>query len=200
MGSDIQRGTIASWYREIAASASEDGTAYAGFCMMGTEDDRMSSASLTVRCEPTDATAANLVADALVEALSIDPAQEVHRVESNCGPVVVVFSGVRVAPPEEMMVAEDGDMADPVPPLVFARVDAYCPLPRVSRLLVFDLSTPSLAELPWYIAKLSEVVDTVEIVADQPSSYSSGSDSDSLSHARRDDAHPSTLSVRDVFG
>ncbi|MFF4601154.1 hypothetical protein ACFY12_00125 [Streptomyces sp. NPDC001339] len=197
-GSDQQRDLITMWYSEVAATATQAGAAYAGFCILATDDDRVSTASLTIRCEPLDSTAASQTADALLEALSSDASLEVHRVETNCGPAVISISGTQVifrASGSANLPAEQEPSA-PAPPISLAQIDAYCPLPEVERLLVFSLSTPSFAELPWYIAKLSELVDTVELSS--PERHQEPVTG--LQHGKTPADHHQTLPVQDVFG
>lgn len=163
-GTDEERDQIIAWYRDVARAAASDGAVYAGICMLGTEDDRVSTASLTVRCEPIEGNDADLAARGLVEALSADEHQEVHRVDAACGPAVLAISGFEMTPAGD----QDGTTppppsASPASPLVFARADVYCPLTAVSQLFVLSLTTPSLKDFPWYVHRLSEVANTIEI-------------------------------------
>ncbi|GAA2458479.1 hypothetical protein [Streptomyces macrosporus] len=178
-GTDEEQERIIAWYRDVAQAAAADGAVYAGVCMLGTEDDRVSTASLTVRCEPIEGNDADLAARGLVEALSVDEYQEVHRVEAAWGPAVLVISGFEMTPAGEQDGAVPSSPADPAPsPVVFARADVYCPLTAVSQLLVLSLTTPSLKDLPWYVHRLSEITDTIEIPSrplPSPVTASSGS-------------------------
>ncbi|GAA2397322.1 hypothetical protein GCM10010420_24000 [Streptomyces glaucosporus] len=165
-GTGEQHDTIASWYREVSSVAAGDEAVYAGIGLFSTDDDRLSIASLVIRCEQVDSADAHVAATALEEFLSNDPAQEVHRTEADCGPVVISFSGNLLSPTgEEEAIGLLPAPSAPVPPLVTAQIDVYCPLPGISRLLVFSLSTPSTADFPWYVHMLSGIVDTVEVVA-----------------------------------
>ncbi|URN13372.1 hypothetical protein LUW77_23400 [Streptomyces radiopugnans] len=173
-GTDEEQDRLSAWYRDVAEAAAADGAVYTGICLLRTDDDRISTASLTVRCEPLQDHDADLAVRGLVELLSLDEFQEVHRVEAGVGPAVLVISGFEVTPGEAPGDAVSAPSSAPVSPIVFARADVYCPLPAVSQLLVFSLTTPSLRELPWYVQRLSEIAHTVEIPEQTPSAGTSG--------------------------
>lgn len=167
-GSDEQVDQLIGWYREVAAAASADGAEYAGICIVGAEDDRACTASLTARCTPADSADPDLAARSLLEMLSIRESQEAHRVDSANGPAVLVISGFELDPGA----AEATDAATasaPPAPIHFARIEVYLPLPTLAHLLVFSLTTPSLHAIPWFVSRLSEVVDTVEVAPVQHS-------------------------------
>ncbi|WP_101258002.1 hypothetical protein [Streptomyces barkulensis] len=173
-GTDEEHHRLSAWYREVAEAAAADGAVYTGICLLSTDDDRISTASLTVRCEPLEDDDAELAARGLVELLSLDEFQEVHRVEAEFGPAVLVISGFEVTPGGAPRDTTPVPSSAPVSPIVFARADVYCPLPAVSQLLVFSLTTPSLRELPWYVQRLSEIAHTVEIPERTPSAGTPG--------------------------
>ncbi|MFG2698732.1 hypothetical protein [Kitasatospora sp. NPDC048407] len=156
-GTEAQRAGVQQFYGELADAAAEDGASYAGVCLMATEDDRVSTASLVARSETLEPAAdPEAVIETLEEVLSLDPAADVHRTETEQGPAVVAFSGVEWTPVPEQ------------PALPLVRMDVYLPLPEISELLVFSLTTPSLPDLPEYVALLSELTDTVEVLTDDP--------------------------------
>ncbi|GAA4867054.1 hypothetical protein [Kitasatospora terrestris] len=153
-GTDHQRRSTQELYGGIADAAAADGATYAGICMVATEDDRVSSASLIIRSETVEPADAETIARTLQDVLTLDPAADVHRTEVEAGPAVVSFVGVEWTPP-------GGAAAIPM-----AKVDVYLPLPEASSLLVMSLTTPSLPELPDYVALLSELAGTVRLLGD----------------------------------
>ncbi|MEV4557053.1 hypothetical protein AB0K51_08645 [Kitasatospora sp. NPDC049285] len=156
-GTEFQRSTVASWYREIAASAAEDGAVYSGFLLGGTEDDRVTIATLVIQADEADTSDAEVAAAALHDLLSLDPADEVFRAQAPVGPVVVTVSGSLVELPDE------GEGATT---LELAQACAYVPVPGADTLVTMTLSTPSLVDFPEYVAMLAGIVDTV--VYDRP--------------------------------
>lgn len=156
-GTEFQRETVAGWYGDIAASAAEDGAIYSGLLLAGTEDDRVTVATLVIQADPADTDDAGVVADALQEMLSVDPANEVMRTEAPVGPVVVTVSGA---------VVEFPDGGEGATTLELAQATAYIPVPGAGTLVTMQLSTPSLRDFPEYVGILAGVVDTV--VYDRP--------------------------------
>ncbi|MGH9194957.1 MAG: hypothetical protein ACRD1T_04370 [Acidimicrobiia bacterium] len=188
-----QQDQFIAWYRDVAAAAGDDGAAYSGVCFLAMEDDRVSTASLTMRGEPADTSDAEFSVKALVEALSNDEMQEVHRVESKCGPAVLAISGFRVGPAGGPSDEPSGAAPPPVSPVMFARADVYFPLPQVSLLLVFSLTTPSLPDLPMYVSRFAEIIDTIE-VAETSSPDLAPSPSPTKTTAANSQARPSKTS------
>lgn len=156
-GTEFQRGTVAAWYEEIAASAAEEGAVYSGFLLAGTEDDRVTLATLVIQAEQADTSDAGAVAAAIHELLSLDPANEVFRVEAPVGPVVVQVSGTVTE-----VDGEDGESAE----LQLAEASAYIPVPQADTLVTMTVSTPTLTDFPEYVAMLAALVDSV--VHDRP--------------------------------
>ncbi|WP_377269802.1 hypothetical protein [Peterkaempfera sp. SMS 1(5)a] len=152
-GTEYQRTTVRGWYEDIAASAAADGAEYAGLYIGGTDDDRLTTATLVVRTDPADARDPDAVAAALEEMLSNDSANQVLRQEAPAGPVVVVVSGLLVTLPDE----ETGDRVE----LPLCTVTAHLPVAGADLLLTMQLSTPSAAEFPDYVALLASTVETV---------------------------------------
>ncbi|MEV4611395.1 hypothetical protein AB0K43_02165 [Kitasatospora sp. NPDC049258] len=153
-GTAYQRETVAGWYGEIAADAAEDGAVYAGLSLLGTEDDRITAATLVILAEEADTADPEVAAAALVELLSLDPAHEVIRTEIACGPAVLVVSGTVL---DLSGRAGDGGTAS----LELAQAEVYVPVPGADTLVVFRLSTPSLPEFPEYVTILARMADTV---------------------------------------
>jgi hypothetical protein len=151
-GTEFQRSTVADWYREIAAEAAEDGVVYTGFALLGTEDDRVSIATLVVLAEESDTSDPEIAAAALVELLSMDPSHEVFRSDVSCGPAVVSISG---------MVMDLTEQAGEPTSLSLAQTEVYIPVPGADTLLVCRLSTPSIADFPEYVTMLAQMADTV---------------------------------------
>ncbi|MER8185781.1 hypothetical protein [Kitasatospora sp. NPDC094015] len=153
-GTPFQRETVAGWYGEIAADAAEDGAVYAGLSLLGTEDDRITAATLVILAEEADTSDPEVAAAALVELLSLDPAHEVIRTDIACGPAVLVVSGMVLDLTAQA--GEDGAAA-----LELAQAEVYIPVPGADTLVVFRLSTPSLPEFPEYVTILARMADTV---------------------------------------
>ncbi|WP_441246441.1 hypothetical protein [Kitasatospora sp. McL0602] len=151
-GTEFQRTTVAGWYSEIAAEAAEDGAVYAGFALLGTEDDRVSVATLVILAEESDTSDPAIAAAALVEFLSMDPAHEVIRSDVSCGPAVVSISG---------MIMDLTEQAGVPTSLELAQAEVYIPVPGADTLLVCRLSTPSIADFPEYVTMLAQMADTV---------------------------------------
>lgn len=186
-GTDYQRETVAYWYKEIAEAAAEDGTLEAAFCMLRTEDGRVTTATLSIIAEPmSPAGDARTVTSGLIEALSNDPVNEVMEVNTEGGPAVLSLSGMQ-------MTARQGDdgSSDPVT-LDLAQASAYVPCLPVSQLVVLTLTTPSIQDFPDYVGVLARVTDSIKV--------NMGQEPTAPAPRRPTDAHPSTLSVRDVFG
>ena len=151
-GTEYQRTTVGGWYSEIAAEAAEDGAVYAGFALLGTEDDRVSIATLVILAEESDTSDPEIAATALVELLSQDPANEVIRSDVNCGPAVLVVSGI---------VMDLTEQAGEPTKLELAQAEVYLPVPGTDTLLVCRISTPSLADFPDYVTMLAQMANTV---------------------------------------
>ncbi|MFJ3220476.1 hypothetical protein ACIPLC_31710 [Kitasatospora sp. NPDC086801] len=151
-GTEFQRTTVAGWYADIAAEAAEDGAVYAGFALLGTEDDQVSMATLVILVEESDTSDAEIAAASLVEFLSADPAHEVIRSEVGCGPAVLSISG---------MIMDLTEQAGEPTSLELAQAEAYIPVPGADTLLVCRLSTPSIADFPEYVTMLARMADTV---------------------------------------
>ncbi|MFI5534367.1 hypothetical protein ACIA8O_38130 [Kitasatospora sp. NPDC051853] len=160
-GTADQRSGVQQLYADIAEAAAQDGAIYAGVAMFATEDDRISSASLIARTDPIEAGDLETIVATLEETLSLNPSNDVQRVEVEAGPAVVSFSAVewQIGP---------ADAPERPEPIVLARVDAYVPLPDLGTLLVLALSTPSLPELPDYVALLSQTAETVRRLDEEP--------------------------------
>lgn len=186
-GTEYQRDTVAYWYKQIAEAAADDGTLEAAFCLLRTADDRVTTATLSIVAEPVERAAdIRTVVAGLVEALSDDPANEVLEVNTSGGPAVLVLSGLQ-------MTARDGeDGASGSVTLDLAQASAYLPCPPVSQLVVLTLTTPMIQDFPDYVGVLAAVADSVEV--------SLGTRHPELPQQAPDGGHPSTLSVRDVFG
>ncbi|BFV56606.1 hypothetical protein KCMC57_up17100 [Kitasatospora sp. CMC57] len=151
-GTEYQRTTVGGWYGEIAAEAAEDGAVYAGFALLGTEDDRVSTATLVILAEEADTSDPEIAAAALVELLSLDPANKVIRSDVSCGPAVLVVSG---------MIVDLTEQAGEPTKLELAQAEVYLPVPGTGTLLVCRISTPSLADFPDYVTLLAQMADTV---------------------------------------
>ncbi|MEU0741711.1 hypothetical protein [Streptomyces sp. NPDC006134] len=186
-GTDYQRETVAYWYKEIAEAAADDGALEAAFCMLRTEEGRVTTATLSVMAEPIASPGdAQTVIAGLVEALSNDPLNEVMEVNAESGPAVLTLSGMH-------MTARQG-VEDSVAPvtLELAQATVYVPCLPVSQLVVLTLTTPSIQDFPDYVGVLARVTDSVKVNMEQKPA--------GPAQRRPTDAHPSTLSVRDVFG
>ncbi|MFE6945649.1 hypothetical protein [Streptomyces chartreusis] len=146
-GTDFQREVTFHLYGEMADLALAEKSFYAGFCLDETPDARMTTASLLARLDPLDEPDAELSARGLFEALSINPNNTVEQIRVPAGPGVLVLCGL-----EWQSEPED----ETAPSLPLARADVYLPLPRMGRLLVLSLTTPSLPDLPFYVSLLSK--------------------------------------------
>ncbi len=154
-GTDFQRETVATWYREFADSAADDGALYAGVCFVATENEQPGSATLLIRAETADSSDAELAVTGLVEALSADPAKEVFRTTAAGRPAVVVFSATTTVLSQSA--------GQPATELTIATAEAYIPLPEISRLLVLNISSPSLELFPDFASLLSGIAETTEV-------------------------------------
>ncbi|WP_393520424.1 hypothetical protein [Streptomyces sp. Y7] len=160
-GTDFQQEVTFHAYREMAELALAEQSFYAGFCLAETTDARMTTASLLARLDPLDEPDAELSARGLFENLSANPNNTVEQVRAPTGPGVLVLCGLQwQSDPED----------DTAPSLPLARADVYLPLPRMGRLLVLSLTTPSLPDLPFYVSLLSKTVHDLTV--------SSGTDAD----------------------
>lgn len=186
-GTDFQRGTVAYWHKEIADAATDDGILEAAFCMLRTADGRVTTATLSIIAEPISSTGdIRTVTAGLVEALSDDPMNEVIEVNSESGPVVLSLSGMQMTARQE-----EQDGAEPVT-LDLAQATAYVPCLSVSQLVVLTLSTPDIQDFPDYVGVLASVTDSVTVELEREPA--------APTQSRPSDAHPRTMSVRDVFG
>jgi hypothetical protein len=120
---------------------------YAGFCLDEAPDGRMTTASLLARLDPLKEPDAELSARGLFEMLSVNPNNTVEQIRVPAGPGVLVLCGLEW---------QSDPQDDTAPSLPLARADVYLPLPRMGRLLVLSLTTPSLPDLPFYVSLLSK--------------------------------------------
>ncbi|MDX3098703.1 hypothetical protein PV703_19450 [Streptomyces sp. ME01-24h] len=157
-GTDFQREATAAVYREVAGSLDADGVLHAALGLFATEDDRISTANLLVRIEEIDPGDPGMAATALHELLSLEPHRDVHKVDLDCGPAVVSFHATAV----------DGEQV--AEPFAFLHIELYVPSPFGGYLVVFSLSTPSLADLPVYVALMSEIGESVHFARDRGAS------------------------------
>ncbi|MER6016021.1 hypothetical protein [Streptomyces bluensis] len=127
---------------------------YAGFCLDETPDGRMTTASLLARLDPLDEPDAELSARGLFETLSVKPNNTVEEIRVPAGPGVLVLCGVTW---------QSDPQDDTAPSLPLARADVFLPLPRMGRLLVLSLTTPSLPDLPFYVALLSKTAHDLTV-------------------------------------
>ncbi|GAA2258679.1 MULTISPECIES: hypothetical protein [Kitasatospora] len=169
-GTGYQRKTVQRLYADLAGAAAADGASYAGICMFATEDDRVSSASLIVRSETIEPADVETVASVLHETLSLNPDCDVYRTEVEAGPAIVRFTGIQWTPPPA---AEGAPRPAAIP---MAQIDVHLPLPEVSSLLVMSLTTPSLPDLPHYVALLCELAESVRLLDDEPDRQPTGSE------------------------
>ncbi|MPY63477.1 hypothetical protein, partial [Streptomyces spongiae] len=146
-GTDFQREVTFHTYREMAELALAEKSFYAGFCLDETPDARMTTASLLARLDPLDEPDAELSARGLFEALSANENNTVEEIRVPAGPGVLVLCGLQW---------QSDPQDDTAPSLPLARADVYLPLPRMARLLVLSLTTPSLPDLPFYVSLLSK--------------------------------------------
>jgi hypothetical protein len=161
-GTDFQREVTFHTYREMADHALTEDSFYAGFCLDEAPDGRLTTASLLARLDPLEETDAELSARGLFEALSANENNTVEDIRVPAGPGVLVLCGLEwQSDPED----------DTAPSLPLARADVYLPLPRMRRLLVMSLTTPSLPDLPFYVSLLSKSAHdlTVSSGAEPPS-------------------------------
>jgi hypothetical protein len=150
----------------------------------------VTTATLAIIAEPIEPIGSvpdsRTVIAGLVEALSNDPVNEVMEVTTEGGPAVVTLSGIQ-------MTAQPGEDASAEPvSLDLAQVTAYVPCLPVGQLVVLTLSTPSVQDFPDYVGLLARIADTVQLNPEKKPARQA--------QPRLTDAHPSTLSVRDVFG
>lgn len=186
-GTDHQRETVAYWYRQIADAAAADGALEAAFCVLRTEDGRVTTANLSVmvhKIEHGDDTRAVLAG--LVEALSDDPMNQVVEVNTAGGPAVLTLSGLQMTAPGDPDGAADRVTLD------LAQATAYVPCLEVSHLLLLTLTTPSIVDFPDYVGVLARVADSVQVNRAAVPATPVG--------RRIAGPHPSTQSVHDVFG
>ncbi|MDO0937032.1 hypothetical protein QQY66_36935 [Streptomyces sp. DG2A-72] len=146
-GTDFQREVTFRTYHEMAELALAEKSFYAGFCLDETPDGRMTTASLLARLDPLDEPDAELSARGLFESLSVNENNSVEQIRVPAGPGVLVLCGLQW---------QSDPQDDTAPSLPLARVDVYLPLPRMGRLLVLSLTTPSLPNLPFYVSLLSK--------------------------------------------
>ncbi|MBT2504805.1 hypothetical protein J7I98_02625 [Streptomyces sp. ISL-98] len=156
-GTDFQREVAFHSYREMADHALTENSFYAGFCLDEAPDGRVTTASLLARLDPLDEADAELSARGLFEALSANENNTVEDIRVPAGPGVLVLCGLRWQ-------AEPDD--DTAPSLPLARADVYLPLPRMRRLLVMSLTTPSLPDLPFYVSLLSKSAHDLTVSSD----------------------------------
>lgn len=139
-GTDFQREVTAFAYRAMAEALAEDGTVHAAVGLFETEAGEVSIANLLVRVETIQLDRPEIVAASLHEMLSLEEHRDVHRVDLTCGPAVVSFHATELSGGQVQQL------------IAFAHVELYVPSPFGGDLLVITLSTPSLAELPVYVA------------------------------------------------
>lgn len=63
-GTDFQRDTVASWYRDIARTAAAAGAVYSGFLLGGLDDGRISTGTLVIQVDQVDTADAEAVVEA----------------------------------------------------------------------------------------------------------------------------------------
>jgi hypothetical protein len=165
-GTGSQRQTVAGWYADIAEAAAAAGALYAGLAFLSTDDDRISTATLTIRAESLEPAEPGVAIAGLIEVLSADPAHEVHRTQVACGPAVVVFTGLVWQPPRP---AEASPQEPRPAALKLAQAEVYLPLEEAETLLVLCLSSPDLRDFPEYVGVLSTVADSVSLGPSAPS-------------------------------
>jgi hypothetical protein len=146
-GTDFQREVAFHSYREMADHALAENSFYAGFCLDEAPDGRLTTASLLARLDPLDEPDAELSARGLFESLSVNDNNSVEQIRVPAGPGVLVLCGLEW---------QSDPQDDTAPSLPLARADVYLPLPRMGRLLVLSLTTPSLPDLPFYVSLLSK--------------------------------------------
>lgn len=153
-GTEFQREVAFHSYLEMADHALAENSFYAGFCLDEAPDGRLTTASLLARLDPLDEPDAALSARGLFEALSANDNNTVEEIRVPTGPGVLVLCGLewRSDPADET-----------APSLPLARADVYLPLPRIGRLLVLSLTTPSLPDLPFYVSLLSKSAHDVTV-------------------------------------
>ncbi|MBT2397847.1 hypothetical protein [Streptomyces sp. ISL-100] len=76
---------------------------------------------------------------------------------------------------------------DTAPSLPRARADVYLPLPRMRRLLVMSLTTPSLPDLPFYVSLLSKSAHDLTISSGVEPPPASGPENGGERRARTSD-------------
>ncbi|BAJ30383.1 MULTISPECIES: hypothetical protein [Kitasatospora] len=154
-GTDFQRDTVASWYRDIARTAAAAGAVYSGFLLGGLDDGRISTGTLVIQVDQVDTADAEAVAGSIEELLSLEPANEVFTVDAPVGPVVVAAYGT---------VNEFDDGEGGRARLELAGATAYIPVPQADTLVTMTVSTPTLSEFADYMTALATVVESVELV------------------------------------
>ncbi|MGW2721528.1 hypothetical protein [Streptomyces sp. NPDC001492] len=167
-GTDFQREVTFLTYREMADHALAESSFYAGFCLDEAPDGRLTTASLLARLDPLDEPDAELSARGLFEALSANDNNTVEEIRVPAGPGVLVLCGLEW---------QSDPADDAAPSLPLARADVYLPLPRMQRLLVLSLTTPSLPDLPFYVSLLSKSAHDLAVSSGAEASSQSGSDS-----------------------
>ncbi|MFE9024426.1 hypothetical protein ACFYNL_38580 [Streptomyces sp. NPDC007808] len=182
-GTDFQREVAFHAYREMADHALAENSFYAGFCLDEAPDGRLTTASLLARLDPLDEPDAELSARGLFEALSTNDNNAVEEIRVPAGPGVLVLCGVEWQ-------SDPSDATAPSLPL--ARADVYLPLPRMQRLLVLSLTTPSLPDLPFYVSLLSKTAHDLTV--------SSGGESDAADGDGGEQRHTLADRVRADFG
>ncbi|MEJ8671374.1 hypothetical protein WKI71_32395 [Streptomyces sp. MS1.AVA.1] len=153
-GTDFQREVTFHSYREMADHALAENSFYAGFCLDEAPDGRLTTASLLARLDPLDEPDAELSVRGLFEALSVNDNNTVEEFRVPAGPGVLVLCGIEWQ-------SDPSDATAPSLPL--ARADVYLPLPRMQRLLVLSLTTPSLPDLPFYVSLLSKTAHDLTV-------------------------------------
>ncbi|WP_437015485.1 hypothetical protein [Streptomyces sp. enrichment culture] len=182
-GTDFQRNATAACYREIAESLHDDGVLHSALGLFSTEDGRVSTANLITRIEETEPCDPDVACGALHEMLSMEPHRDVHKVDLKCGPAVVSFHAVEFESKDQLSSG-----------LAFAHIELYVPSPIGGYLLVFSLSTPSIADLPVYTSLMAQIGDTVSF-SRSPEPALTPAESDETSHGRSVDDE-----IRSVFG
>lgn len=153
-GTDFQREVAFHSYREMAEHALAENSFYAGFCLDEAPDGRLTTASLLARLDPLEEPDAEISARGLFEALSTNDNHTVEEIRVPAGPGVLVLCGLEWQP-------DPSDSSAPSLPL--ARADVHLPLPRMQRLLVLSLTTPSLPDLPFYVSLLSKTAHDLTV-------------------------------------
>ncbi|WP_338673483.1 hypothetical protein V1460_10505 [Streptomyces sp. SCSIO 30461] len=182
-GTDFQREVSFHAYREMADHALAENSFYAGFCLDEAPDGRLTTASLLARLDPMEEPDAELSARSLFEALAANDNNTVSDIRVPVGPGVLVLCGLEWR-------SDPSD--DTAPSLPMARADVYLPLPRMQRLLVLSLTTPSLPDLPFYVSLLSRTAHELTVTSEPAAADDPGSASEQTRSA--------TEQVRSDFG